>query len=93
MHQIQLEFNLDNLSKEQAHLSILQKQIDDLNESMGKVRRKLFCEISELKKSYSELRKENHELKSKLMQACNEKTEWVYQEADCLFDVRKYKEA
>ncbi len=90
---IQLEFNIENKSSEEMQLSLMQKQIDQMGESMGKVRRKLFSEMSEMKKLYVELQKENENLKQMLKELKNEKTEWTYGEGGCLFDVREHREA
>jgi regulator of replication initiation timing len=93
MTNIQLEFNINNVSDNEMKLSIMQKQIDQMSESTGKVRRKLFSEIGEMKKLYNELKMENQELKMKLREINNEKTEWVYATGDYLFDVRERAEA
>ena len=88
---VQLEFNIENRSPEEVQLSILQKQIDQMCESMGKVRRKLFSEMSEIKKMYAELHQENQELKTMLKELKNERTEWTYGQNGSLFDVREYQ--
>lgn len=90
---IQLEFNIDNKSPEEVRLSQMHSQIAMMEESMGKVRRKLFSEMSEMKKLYADLKKENEELKTMLKELKNEKTEWAYGENGRLFDVREYREA
>ncbi len=90
---MQLEFNIENKSSEEMKLSLMQKQIDEICDSMGKVRRKLFSEMSEVKKLYTELQKENQELKSMLKEINGEKTIWTYEKKDCLFDVQEYRPA
>lgn len=93
MNCVQLEFNIEDKNPEEIKLSLMQKQIDQLSESMGKVRRKLFSEMGEMKKLYAELQKENEQLKIMLKELKNEKTEWNYGQDDCLFNVREYREA
>ncbi len=93
MTNIQLEFNIEDKNPEEIKLSIMQIQIDKLQESMGKVRRKMFSELSEMKSLYLQIQKENENLKNMLKEIKNEKTEWVYRQNDCLFDVREYKKA
>ena len=91
--EIQLEINLENKSQEELRFSDFQRQIDMMNESFGKVRRRLFCELGEMKTMYIEIQKENEYLKTTVKGLRNEKTEWIYAQGDCLFDVREYKEA
>lgn len=90
---VQLEFNIENKSSEEMTLFLMQKQIDAMGDSMGKVRRKLFSEMSEMKKQYAELQKENQELKTILKELKNERTEWTYGQNGNLFDVREYQTA
>ena len=86
---MQLELNLENRAEADVKLANMQKQIDDAIESMGKVRRKLFSQMGELKKELSEIKGENDFLKEKIRNLSNEKIEWEYKKADCLFDVRE----
>lgn len=90
---IQLEFNIENKSHEEMQLFLMQKQIDEMCESMGKVRRRLFSELGEMKKVCATLQKESDELKSILKGLKNEKEEWTYGKNGCLFDVRQYQQA
>lgn len=87
MSGVQLEFNIGNEKEEDIKLSLMQKQIDEMNESMGKVRRRLFSEVSEAKKLISALQIENQILKKYIMEIKNEKTEWAYGQGGYLFDV------
>lgn len=89
---VQLEFNIENKSSEEMQLLLMQKQIDQMSDSMGKVRRKLFSEMSEMKRLFSDLQRENQELKTMLKEIKNEKTQWIYGQEGCLFDVREYQE-
>ena len=84
---MQLEFNLESLTPEQLTLSIMQNQLHVMNESMGKVRRKLFAELGEVKKLYLQMKTENEDLKSKISLLKNEKTEWLYQTNESLFEL------
>lgn len=84
---IQLELNVDNKTPEEMHLLIMQKQIDEMNLSMGKVRRKLFSEITEVKKQCAEMALENQKLKTLLGELRNEPLSWVYKKNESLFEV------
>ena len=87
----QLELNLEGKSDEEMQLYTMQKQLDDMIESMGKVRRRLFSEISEMKKICLNLQQENENLKNILNELNDGKTEWNYQKNGYLFDVREYQ--
>lgn len=89
----QLEFNIEDKSLEEMKFYYMQKQIDAMVDSMGKVRRKLFSEMTEFKKIFYELKKENEELKSQLNILNNKKTEWSYSQNGNLFELKEYKEA
>lgn len=93
MNYIQLELNIENNSSEQIELSLMQKQIDKMEDSMGKVRRRLFSELGEMKKICVNLKKENEELKSILKELKNEKTEWTYEKEGWLFGLQEYRQA
>jgi len=67
---MQLYLNLDNLTEEEHHLSMMQRQIDELVESMGKVRRKMFAELGQMKGQLEELQAENAHLKRALGNLC-----------------------
>jgi hypothetical protein len=84
MTAIQLEFNFENKSDVEIELGYVKKQLADIQESTGKVRRKLFAEMGEL-------RKEVQELKDLIRSLHHEKIEWVYGQEGCLFDVSKHK--
>lgn len=93
MSAIQLELNIHAESQEDFKLSCMQKQIDEICVSMGKVRRKLFAEMGEVKKLCHSLERENKELKSLLEDLKNEKVKWVYAQEGYLFNVSEHKEA
>ncbi len=88
MTAIQLEFNLENETETDFRLSFMQRQIDEMNNSMGKVRRKIFSEVGELKKMCITLQAENSALKSSLMEITNQKEKWVYNRSNLLFDIQ-----
>lgn len=95
MNAIQLEFNLENRSEEEMHLYMMQKQIDEMCQSMNKVRKKLFAEVGEMKKLCDRLQKENMDLKDALKELKNEpqKTNWIYGQNGRFFDVSEPQEA
>ena len=91
MSDLQLEFNIDKKSPEEFQIYLMQKQIDQMSDSLGKVRRRLFSEMGEMKKLYGELHKENLELKTIVKELTHEKTEWTYGQNGYLFDVQEYQ--
>jgi predicted nucleic acid-binding Zn-ribbon protein len=93
MSTIQLELNIDDASDNDIELAVIQKQIDSMKESMGKVRRKLFAEVGSLKKTLTELANENESLKHSLLQLQDKKTEWTYGQNGLLFDIKELKQA
>jgi hypothetical protein len=89
---IQLQFNFEEKTEEELKFDLLQNQIDLMNTSMEKVRKKLFAEISILKKLCTSLSEENKELKSILSEEKDGKTLFTYGEKHSLFDVQKHQE-
>lgn len=89
----QLELNFDGKSEDEMALFLMQKQINEMSDSMGKVRRRLFSELGEVKKVLADLKRENESLREMLKELSHENTEWTYGHGDNLFDVRQYKEA
>lgn len=85
---IQLEFNIEDKTDDQVKFDLMQKQIDAMNDSMGKVRRKIFSEVGDLKKLVFGLQQENETLKNQLNMMQNIKTEWVYSQDNELFKVK-----
>lgn len=67
---MQLYLNLDNVSEQEHHLAMMQRQIDELVESMGKVRRKMFAELGEVKRICADLKEENAHLRQALGIEC-----------------------
>lgn len=88
-----LELNIESELETGNRFEDMQKQIELMDESMGKVRRSLFAQMTELKKLCLELKTENQEMKNILGKLSNEKTKWIYGQNDCLFDVQKHQEA
>ena len=84
MKNIQLEFNLDDKDPADLELYVIQKQIDNISESMGKMRRRLFAEMGELKKIVGLLQKENAFLRSKV-----DNPEFEYDVEGKLFDIKQ----
>lgn len=93
MEHIQLELNLKGETDMELKISSMQKQLEDMHESMGKVRRKLFSEMGDLKKSFFDLQKENEKLKLCIKDRSHEKQEWSYKEEGCLFNVSEYSKS
>lgn len=89
MAAVQLEFNLKDESYEDLKISAMQQQIDAMHASMGKVRKKLFGELSELKKACFSLQIENQSLKEVVRSIKGEKTEWVYLENGFLCNAKE----
>ena len=89
---VQLEFNLEDKTPEELKVYYLQKQIQEMNESLGKMRRRMFAEIGELKKVFANVLSENELLKSQMKELKNEREEWTYKENGSLFDVRRVTE-
>ena len=88
MNAIQLEFNLDDSDEYDIRLSCMQKQLDAMNESMGKVRRKIFAEVGELKKLIHCLQQENELLKNRLNMA-SPRIDWDYSWNNELFRIKE----
>jgi hypothetical protein len=78
MIEVQLELNIQNAPESDVRLALMQKQIDGIHDSMGKVRRRIFAEVSEMKKLYVSLQQENEMLKNELALLKDQKTEWLY---------------
>lgn len=86
---IQLQFNLDNETPENIKLDAMQKQIDVMSESVGKVRKKMFAELGEVKKIMHILKTENETLKQEVRLLKGEKIEWLYPESEYLFAIKE----
>lgn len=85
MSALQLEFNLDNTSPEEMQMTSMQKQIEEISISMDKVRKRLFAELSEVKKLYADLKKEHDDMKALFKEVKTDDPEWVYKQGNSLF--------
>jgi hypothetical protein len=63
MNAIQLELPVDSSQNETCTFVDVQKKLDEMSESMSKVRKKLFAKMSEVEKICLSLQKENENLK------------------------------
>lgn len=80
---IQLEFEMSK--NEHTQLESMQHQMDQMRASMDKVRKKLFAELSEVKKTIGSLELENEQLRAILKELKDHKTEWQYCQDGHLF--------
>lgn len=87
----QLEFNITNETELEIRISEMEKHIDEMHQTMDKVRKKLFSQLGDLQKLCLELQSENHNLKETIRRLMNEETTWVYAKKDRLFDLREYQ--
>ena len=86
--EVQYELNLEDKTDAEVKIDLIQKQVDATNESMGKVRRKLFAEVGELKKMILALQQDNAMLKNQVAMLLNQRTEWVYSQNEELFSIK-----
>lgn len=85
---IQLELNLQDKAPAEMQLDLMHQQIKAMDVSMGKVRRKLFAEVGELKRMVISLQQENEQLKNRLNAMENKRTEWIYSQENELFKIK-----
>lgn len=90
--EVQLEFNFDNKTPDQMTLHLMQQQIDKIFTTTEKVRKRLFAELGDVKKSCFVLQQENQELKSILKEMGYAKSQYTYGQEYSLFDVQKHRE-
>jgi hypothetical protein len=83
----QLEFNLEDKTPDEMKLYLMQKRLDEFCLSMDKVRRKLFAELSDVKRVCADVQEENRELKKALYKLSGQREEWVYLQGDYLFEL------
>lgn len=84
---MQFEMNLDEELEMAIQLSSMEKQISEMYDSLGKMRRKLFSEMNDMKKSVFEIQQENVKLQEIIRNLKNEREEWLYHQKDNLFIV------
>lgn len=58
-----------------------------MNDSMNKVRKKLFAQVGELQKICHTLETQNQELIQKLKDITGEKANWQYLQGESLFEI------
>lgn len=85
MDALQLEFPSIGRSQEVLSLACLQAWVESNEVSMGKMRRRLFAEVGELKKENLEMKQELEHLKKKMREITGEQQQWVYKQEEFLF--------
>lgn len=92
MNPLQLDFIMDDETAIEIKIKYMQKEINDIRESSRKCIKKLFCINGEISKTCLQFQNEIQELKRILKGLTNEKTEWVYGQENCLFNVQEHRE-
>lgn len=87
----QLEFNITNETELELRLSEMEKHIDEMHQTMDKVRKKLFSQLDYLQKLCLELQNENRNLKTTIRELSNEEKPWIYRQDGRLFDLREFE--
>lgn len=87
--QIQLELNLNDETSDALKVVVMEKKLFELSDIMGKVRRKLFCELGEVRKVCDQLRDENRKLRELVANMTGRKPEWVYLQDGFLCDLKE----
>jgi hypothetical protein len=85
MNAQQLEFDLFSDQTIECRLDMVHRQINEVSDSCGKVRRKLFAELGYLKKICKLLMQDNLSLKKALNEMGGQVGEWSYFQDDELF--------
>ena len=83
----QLEFSISNETELELRLKEMEKHLEEMHQTVDKVRKRLFSEIGNLKYLLEEMRLENFSLKETIRRMTDEKTPWVYKQKDNLFDL------
>ena len=91
--EVPVETNIETKIQEDNPLSLMQKQFEELTESMTKVRKKLFGELGEMKKTFVVIQKENEDLKSMLEEFRHVQIHRTDRQECGFFDVSKHQEA
>jgi hypothetical protein len=81
MNPVQLELNFNGVSNEAMEMIYMQKQVNELHMSVNKIRRKLFAENGELKKSLAEIQLENLHLKEQVRELM---TDYLQNKSQCV---------
>ena len=87
MAAVQLEFSIFDETDTEVRIRQLQSQIDEMEESMGKVRRRLFYQLSEVQKICFNLQNENLELKKIIKEIKNETSDTILEEKSLFFTI------
>ena len=87
MSEAQLDLNIDNLTQSQIEFNELKKKVEEIAESAGKVRKKLFAEVTELKKKNKILEDEIERIK--LIIDPPKRAEFEYITEDSLFEIKE----
>lgn len=82
----QMTFPMYNPNDMTSQLQAMQFQINEMNESMHRVRRGVFARVGELRKEAIETRKEIQELKALLAQE-QKHDQWRYKTEEKLFEL------
>lgn len=82
----QMTFPMYNPNCMTSQLQAMQFQINEMNESMQKVRKGIFARVGELRKEAIEVRKEIQELKALLAQE-QKRDRWHYKTEENLFEL------
>lgn len=85
MSAIQLEFNIKEETDLEMKIRHMELQVACIEESFGKVRRKLFSQIGEIEKRCVALDIENQNLKSILTGKNYDNSPWIYGQNGRLF--------
>lgn len=89
MIETQLELNIEDKTSQEMQLWLMQRQLDEMADSMGKVRRRLFFELGSMKKDFADLALENNKLRLQLNQMRNSPDEWIYGQEEYLFKIKE----
>lgn len=80
---MQLEFSF--FKEDEDDISHLHSRVDEVSDSLSKVRKRLFAEISSLKKLCKELMQENLDMRAAIDKLSGKEAALTYLEDGCLF--------
>lgn len=93
MKMIQMELNLDNKSDIELKVDELKVELANTKESLRKIQKKLFGEMSLLRKVCLTQQKEIQELRDERQDNKYQKpVTWIYEKGDCLFVEETHQE-
>lgn len=94
MSMIQMELNLDNKSDIELKVDELKVELANTKESLRKIQKKLFGEMSLLRKVCLTQQKEIQELRDERQDNKHQKpVTWIYEKGDCLFVEENHQQA